>query len=158
MIRLDFDFEEQLRELDKTFGDMAELVSESMEEVATLATTPIEETQRQMLSAAGYGRLARLIGKRVRLVGVGTVRVDVGYDSKTIEENPEAYVLEFGRPGISKRTRQRRPDPSVDKNGRKIGVVQAVPAIRASWLQKREEAADLFLDNMMEIARGRWEE
>ena len=73
----------------------------------------------------------------------------VGY--KDGHENMKHFVIEFGRPGLKGLKHGGR-----DKLGRKIGVIQPYPHIRAAWFLKRTEVNKYITQRIDSELQRRW--
>lgn len=79
-------------------------------------------------------------------------RVKAGYSSQVIADNIEVLITEFGRPG-----KRGRKNGSRDSLGRKIGVIQPYPHIRAAYITKKEKCLQLAEKLFMERIDKEWQ-
>ena len=79
-------------------------------------------------------------------------KLKIGYDTETLRRYPELLLIEFGRPGKSRKRAKR-----TDSTGRKKGTFPAhVSHIRAGALFAKDKAAKAFTDRLFEIAADRF--
>ena len=79
-------------------------------------------------------------------------RVKAGYSSQVIADNIEVLITEFGRPG-----KRGRKNGGRDSLGRKIGVIQPYPHIRAAYITKKEKCLQLAEKLFMERIDKEWQ-
>ena len=79
-------------------------------------------------------------------------RVKAGYNTDAIKNNIEVLIIEFGRPGAKGRKKGGK-----DSKGRKIGVVQPYPHIRAALVNKKERVLKLAEKMLIERIEKEWQ-
>lgn len=79
-------------------------------------------------------------------------RVKAGYSTEVINSNIEVPITEFGRPG-----KKGRKNGGKDSLGRKIGVIQPYPHIRAALINKKDKCLQLAEDMFMERIEKEWQ-
>lgn len=141
------DITQQMQAMIKDIDIMNDELVNSTVETLKDGAEIIADEQRRLISGKS-SKLAGLIkvGKIVT-TKKGNANVLVGYDSEAIEKAPEGVILEFGRPSGKK---------SVDKLGRKIGKMNAIPHIRKGFDNKKEEATNKVVERLDSIIKERW--
>lgn len=83
----------------------------------------------------------------IRQEGKGRLfKMHIGYDTPTLNAYPELLVIEFGRPGKSRR----RSSPK-DLRGRKKGSLPSVSHIRAGFFLAKEKAAEKYNETLYKV-------
>ena len=139
------DINKQMQDLIKAVQkiniDLAENTAEILNEGADI----IVGEQKRIISGKS-AKLASLINKgKVRVTRKNNAIISMGYSSEALKEGFEGVVIEFGRPGVKRK--------GIDKLGRKIGKMEAVPHIRKGFDLKKEEATQIAVNKLDEILK-----
>lgn len=123
------------------------------EAVEGAANIVLEEEKRILNANPKYSNLAGLLSCEVKKGKHNNYVAYCGYSSDVIKNHIEALIIEFGRPGHGKRAIQKH---GKDKKGRKIGVIQPYPHIRAAWFNKKNEVQEYMGNYVFEEIRKVW--
>lgn len=155
-------FDEDINKLIVSLGRMTAEITDKEIEAARDAAKIIADEQKRLIGGkypnlAGHITYAAFKGKKN-----SEVKAFAGYTSKTIEEHPEAYVIEFGRPGQSTRRSQRQEyEPRRKKDGtlyfQNKGDFKPYSHIRAAWFNKKDAAARHFIERLLTIVKKEWD-
>lgn len=149
-------FQAQITALVNTLEKMAQDVDEGAVQAAQESAEIIAKEQRRLLSQAQFKEnKSDLVGliKVQRAKSKKYFRLAIGYDSAALQQHPELFVIEFGRPGKSARRMK-----ATDSKGRKKGDFPPVtPHIIPGFYLGKEDAGEHFRQRLLEIARRRWE-
>jgi hypothetical protein len=142
------DITQQMQALIKDLNMMVEDVASATSEILRESGETIAQEQRKIISGKS-SKLAGLIkvGKIV-VTKKGDANVLIGYDTDAINQAPEGVVLEFGRPGKKR--------GGIDKLGRKIGKMEAVPHIRKGFDNAKEKATESAIEKISKIIDKGW--
>lgn len=146
-------FEEGIKELMSALDEIDNKVkNKTCEEAVNKAADVILNEEKRILSKhPKYVKFVPLLSKTVYKSGNGYVAA-CGYSGEVLKENIAPLIIEFGR-GSGKRAAKRG---GKDKRGRKIGVIQPYPHIRAAWFGKKEEAQELVGKYIYDEIRKAW--
>lgn len=134
-------------------------VNEATEGAAMVSADIIRKEQQRLFAKVHFKRDKE--GHRYNNIGSGLISIKrderakgkvyklrIGYDTETLKRFPELWVIEFGRPGMSRR----RKNPK-DKLGRKKGDFPAhISHIRAGFELAKGKAVNAFNETLLEIA------
>lgn len=123
----------QINKLITAIGGMDNGVEAAITDGLMQGSEIVAAEQRRIVSARSSTLAGLIKVGKITLTKAGKLRVSVGYDTPAIQSNPEAVIVEFGRPG--------KNSDGVDKLGRKIGALQPTPHIRQGFDSKIEGAA-----------------
>lgn len=155
----DFDFQGfqgQIKLLIENLDRMTDEVDAGALQAAEEAAEIIAVHQRRLLSQAAFRKSEADLVSLIRVRKMGSkryFRLGIGYDSEAIQQHPELFVIEFGRPGKSARRMK-----ATDSLGRKKGDFPPVtPHIVPGFYLGKQDAGEHFREKLLEIARRRWE-
>lgn len=144
----------QLNKMEKAFK--SEVCKKAVEEAAPIL---LEEEKQQLQRVANYGKFKFLnpswIKSKLYQYANGHWIAQCGYPTEIIEKHPEVVIVEFGKPGHAKRAAKKN---GIDKIGRKIGVVQPRPHIRAALFNKKDEINQKITNVLLSEAERIWKE
>lgn len=144
----------QLNKMEKAFK--SEVCKKAVEEAAPIL---LEEEKRQLQSVTNYGKFKKLnpswLKSKIYQYANGHWIAQCGYPTEIIEKHPEVVIVEFGKPGHAKRVAKKH---GIDKIGRKIGVVQPRPHIRAALFNKKDEINQKITNVLLSEAERIWKE
>lgn len=150
-------------QINDLIGDLSgmsrELAAES-EGAAVRAAEIIASEQRRIFAKANFMRdkekhvYKNVSGDLIKIArqkaGAAQVKICVGFDTETLNDNPELLIIEFGRPGKSPRR-----SGITDKLGRKKGTFPekaTVMPIRVGFELAKEEALKTYAAAMFDKA------
>ena len=144
----------------KTFRKLEKLDTETCEvrsnKILYEAGDILVAEQRRILSQreeySGFQPLVRRWTKETRYGR----HLYVGYPAHVVKNNIKVMIIEFGRPGSYWRGGLKQDQR--DKKGRRIGVVQPYPHIRAAWFIKKNEVNNFMKERILEEMKKIWEE
>jgi len=133
-----------IKDIDVMTEDVANGVSESMRRGGEI----IANEQRQLISGKSSKLAGLIIVGKIYVTKKGNATISTGYDGDAIKQAPESVILEFGRPG--------KKNKGIDKRGRKIGKMEAIPHIRKGFDIAKENAANSVINKIDEIIKKGW--
>lgn len=123
-------------------------------DAVTNAVPIVLNEEKRILSAnPKYAKFAKMLSYDVYKNRFGNYVANCGYSTETIKNNIEVLIIEFGRPGSSKKAVQKG---GIDKKKRKIGVIQPYSHIRAAWFSKKDEVKKFMGDYVYDEIRKVW--
>lgn len=123
------------------------------EAVAGAAEIVFDEEKRILAANPKYSGFANMLSCEVQKNRHNGYTAYCGYSTKVIKKNIEVLIIEYGRPGHGKKAIRKH---GKDKKGRKIGVIQPYPHIRAAWFSKKDEVQKFLGDYAFDQIRKVW--
>lgn len=123
------------------------------EAVEGAAQIVFDEEKRILAANPKYSGFADLLSCEVQKNRHGGYIAYCGYSTEVIKENIKVLIIEYGRPGHGKKAVRKH---GIDRKGRKIGVVQPYPHIRAAWFSKKGEVQKFLGDYTFNEIRKVW--
>lgn len=123
------------------------------EAVEGAAEIVFDEEKRILAANPKYSGFARLLSCEVQKNKHNGYAAYCGYSSDVIKDHIEVLIIEYGRPGHGKKALKRH---GTDKKGRKIGIVQPYPHIRAAWFSKKDEVQKFLGDYVFDQIKKVW--
>lgn len=156
---------DQITQFCKILDDMGAAVDGALQETAAECAGMIQAEQWRLL-ATKHPDLVNYVKCYTRTRSKDYVRFAIGYNSKTINENFQLLVIEFGRPGKSSRCAgemQKKPYKYKRKDGTEASVIRrkgdfptSISHIRAGYDIAAGKAADTLNNKLADIAASRF--
>lgn len=123
------------------------------EAVEGAAEIVLDEEKRILAANPKYSGFAKQLSCEVQKNKHNGYVAYCGYSSEVIKDRIEVLIIEFGKPGHGQKALKRH---GIDTKGRKIGVVQPYPHIRAAWFSKKDEVQKFLGDYVFDQIKKVW--
>lgn len=147
--------EEEINSLIADLDKISKYTKEKIckEAVEGAAEIVFDEEKRILAANPKYSGFTKLLSCKVQRNRHNGYTAYCGYSTEVIKDNKKVLIIEYGRPGHGKKALKKH---GKDEIGRKIGVVQPYPHIRAAWFSKKDEVQNFLGEYTFNEIRKVW--